>query len=99
MLRNFNFSASNLPVDQNGYEYLPPERVGFGEPLPPRPIKTTNAYATATALQLQSFQLQPQFTPATQISQLQPHPLTSNSQRFFSHRVQDIYASPSGYVR
>lgn len=40
-------------IDQNGYEYLPPNRVGFGEPNPPRPIRTRQQFATPTALQLQ----------------------------------------------
>lgn len=57
------FVGSQLPVDGSGYEYLPPDRVGFGDPLPTRPLKITNSYATPTALQIQSLQPQPQPQP------------------------------------
>nr|CAH7722219.1 unnamed protein product [Callosobruchus chinensis] len=50
--------STQLPRDQNGYEYLPPDRVAFGDPLPPRPLKTTNSYATPTADQSQTINLQ-----------------------------------------
>ncbi|XP_018561403.1 uncharacterized protein LOC108903646 [Anoplophora glabripennis] len=42
------------PVDENGYEYLPPSSVSFGDPLPPRPLKTTMAFATPSNLLVQS---------------------------------------------
>nr|CAI5865694.1 unnamed protein product [Callosobruchus analis] len=55
----FNYPpGSQLPRDENGYEYLPPDRVAFGDPLPPRPLKTTNSYATPTPIQSQSINLQ-----------------------------------------
>ncbi|KAJ8915882.1 hypothetical protein NQ315_015493 [Exocentrus adspersus] len=62
---NFNFSLFPITgqpvVDQNGYEYLPPNRVRFGDPLPPRPLKTTMAFATPSNLLIQG-QL-PQYQP------------------------------------
>ncbi|XP_063903247.1 splicing factor, proline- and glutamine-rich-like [Zophobas morio] len=39
-------------LDQNGYEYLPPNRVGFGQPNPPRPPRTRQQFATPTTLQI-----------------------------------------------
>lgn len=74
------FSGSQLPVDQNGYEYLPPDRVGFGDPLPPRPIKTTSAYATPTSLQIQPIQSAPQSQAV-------------GSQNFYTQTVTDIYSA------
>ncbi|RZC41364.1 hypothetical protein BDFB_003682 [Asbolus verrucosus] len=55
---DFNHPFFNVPqvpqVDQNGYEYLPPNRVGFGTPTPrPPTVKTRMQFATPTALQLQ----------------------------------------------
>lgn len=40
-----------LPVDQNGYEFLAPERVGFGmiNPLTPPRLKVTQQFAAPTA--------------------------------------------------
>ncbi|KAG5882858.1 hypothetical protein JTB14_034578 [Gonioctena quinquepunctata] len=49
---SFPVSGQQKPTDENGYEFLPPNQVGFGDPLPPRPLKTRNAFATPTALQL-----------------------------------------------
>lgn len=40
-------------MDENGYEYLPPNRIGFGDPLPPRPLKTTPGFATPSNLVVQ----------------------------------------------
>lgn len=86
------FLGVRLPVDQNGYEYLPPDRVGFGDPLPPRPVKTTTAYATPTALQVQSFQPQaPEYPTMIQISQ--PQVLSRNPGRLYSHRGQTIFST------
>ncbi|CAH1963564.1 unnamed protein product [Acanthoscelides obtectus] len=50
--------GSPLPRDQNGYEYLPPDRVAFGDPLPPRPLKTTNSYATPSPVQQHAIDVQ-----------------------------------------
>ncbi|KYB28023.1 uncharacterized protein LOC103312712 isoform X1 [Tribolium castaneum] len=53
---NYDYPLLNVPqvpqVDQNGYEYLPPNRVGFGAPNPPRPLRTRQQFATPTALQV-----------------------------------------------
>lgn len=53
---DFNYPLLNVPqvpqLDQNGYEYLPPNRVGFGTPNPPRPIRVRQQFATPTALQV-----------------------------------------------
>ncbi|CAH1371143.1 uncharacterized protein [Tenebrio molitor] len=67
---DFNHPLLNVPqvpqVDQNGYEYLPPNRIGFGTPNPPRPIRTRQQFATPTALQLQP--QGPQFTDNIQFT-------------------------------
>ncbi|KAJ8978490.1 hypothetical protein NQ317_009118 [Molorchus minor] len=58
---NFNnaYLGGQPPIrDRNGYEYLRPDKIGFGNPLPPRPLKTTMAFATPSAQQIQ-----PQVTP------------------------------------
>lgn len=77
--------GSQLPVDQNGYEYLPPDRVGFGDPLPDSPVKTTSVYATPTALQIQ-----PQQTPTSS-----QDTVTDNVQIFYPQSGDDIYATTS----
>ncbi|CAH1159896.1 unnamed protein product [Phaedon cochleariae] len=51
VLHDYPLSADQpSQTDQNGYEFLRPDRVGFGDPLPIRPLKTTNTYATPTNL-------------------------------------------------
>nr|XP_023019921.1 actin cytoskeleton-regulatory complex protein PAN1-like [Leptinotarsa decemlineata] len=65
--------TGQLPTDQNGYEYLPPNRVGFGDPLPMRPLKTRNAYATPSPLQLPPQEpVYSSFDPSQLMQQPQP---------------------------
>lgn len=89
ILTKIYFLGSQLPVDQNGYEYLPPDRVGFGDPLPERPLKTTTAYATPTSLQIQPVQQQIEYSPATKFSQF----LKEDSQTIYSESIPDIYST------
>ncbi|XP_050507507.1 uncharacterized protein LOC126885118 isoform X2 [Diabrotica virgifera virgifera] len=76
--------GQSFPNDPNEYEFLTPDQVGFGDPLPPRRLKITNAYAVPTSLQIQpqvppppSPTLPPLFTFA-QITTLPPIRSTYN---------------------
>ncbi|XP_072386030.1 uncharacterized protein [Diabrotica undecimpunctata] len=78
--------GQKFPNDPNEYEFLTPDQVGFGDPLPPRPLKITNTYAVPTSLQIQP-QVppppSPTFPPLSTFAQIQTLPpirSTSNKQ-------------------
>ncbi|XP_057661890.1 uncharacterized protein LOC130897181 [Diorhabda carinulata] len=82
-------TGQQFPIDANGYEYLTPNKVGFGDPLPPRPLKVTNTYAVPTSLQSSQF-----ISPTTQYSPPQtitPMEDNQNSSPVYPKRVSNVY--------
>lgn len=91
-----NYLNPAPPKDANGYEYLPPNRVGFGSPLPRLPrVKATMAFATPTALQVQQPPL-PQPVPPPQPSYMfitSPGSQDVSSQTLtFGQKLPDLYS-------